>query len=269
MNENDNRKLEYEELYREGANVPDAALRLYQIVCVLREKCPWDSIQTHESLCTCMIEEAYEAVDAIQKNDTENLREELGDVLLQVVLNGIISEGDGEFTLTDVINDECEKMIRRHPHIFNESGDKPIDKVLERWENVKSKEHGDSRYSDRLKSVPDALPALMRAGKVQKRAAQIVRDYSDTDDAMAGTVEAIERLKESLSCGDQARAETALGDALFSLTGIARVRGIDPEAALNRRTSEFVTCFESVEESVRSRGADMRALQMKDLNKRG
>ena len=132
---------EYAALYVTADDEVAAAKRLYDIVRVLRQKCPWDKVQTHESLKTCMIEEAYEAVDAVDNDDMDNLKEELGDVMLQVMLNGVIAENNGEFTLTDIINDECEKMIRRHPHIFSSENSKTIDKVLEKWENVKSKEH--------------------------------------------------------------------------------------------------------------------------------
>ena len=112
---------EYARFEKKGENEKEAFARLYEIVKVLRVKCPWDSVQTHDSLRTCMIEEAYEAVDAIQREDTDNLREELGDVLLQVIFHGILAEEEESFTLTDVINEECEKMLRRHPHIFSGS----------------------------------------------------------------------------------------------------------------------------------------------------
>ena len=127
-------KKEYEELYSVKNNEGDALKRLAQIVKILRAECPWDREQTHESLTKCMIEEAYEAVEAIQNRDADNLREELGDVLLQVVFHSGLAEEENSFSLTDVINDECEKMIRRHPHIFLEENAKTIDKALEKWE---------------------------------------------------------------------------------------------------------------------------------------
>ena len=166
-------KTEYAPLYEAKQNEGDALIRLAEIIKVLREKCPWDSVQTHETLTRCMLEEAYEAVDAIQEHDVENLREELGDVLLQVVFHCNLSEEEGDFDLTDVINEECEKMIRRHPHIFLQEEVKTIDKALEKWENVKSKEHGEERYTDRLKRVPKALPALLRSSKVQGKASKL------------------------------------------------------------------------------------------------
>ncbi|MCI7679879.1 MAG: hypothetical protein MSS48_06670, partial [Clostridiales bacterium] len=127
-------KKKYAPLYEPAEEEGGACRRLFEIVRILRRECPWDSVQTHESLRTCMIEEAYEAVDAVNKNDTANLKEELGDVMLQVVLNSVIAEDDGRFSAVDVINGECEKMIRRHPHIFKEDSLKTIDKVLEKWE---------------------------------------------------------------------------------------------------------------------------------------
>ena len=128
-------KEKYASLMKAAANEDEAAKRLNEIVRILRKECPWDRKQTHESLIQGMIEEAYEAVDAIKCNDMPHLNEELGDVLLQVILHSVISEETDEFSLTSVINDECEKMIRRHPHIFADETAKSVDKVLEKWEN--------------------------------------------------------------------------------------------------------------------------------------
>ena len=147
-----------------------------------------DKVQTHETLKICMLEEAYEAVDAIQEKDTANLREELGDVLLQVVFHSDLSSEEGDFDLTDVINEECEKMLRRHPHIFLEEKVKTIDKALERWENMKSKEHNEKSYTERLQKVPRALPALLRSSKVQSKASKIGFDWEDAKGAF-GKVE--------------------------------------------------------------------------------
>ena len=176
-------KKEYEELYITKDKEGEALKRLIEIVKVLRKECPWDRVQTHETLTKCMIEEAYEVVDAIQNEDSINLREELGDVLLQVVFHSNLSENEGDFTIADVINEECEKMLRRHPHIFLEERAKTIDKALEKWENMKSREHGELSYSDRLTRVPKALPALIRSSKVQSKASKIGFDWKDASGA--------------------------------------------------------------------------------------
>ena len=137
----------YEPLFHSAENEANAIERLANIVRILRKECPWDKVQTHESLKRCMIEEAYESIDAIDNNDFINLREELGDVLLQVVFHADLAREESHFDLKDVINDECEKMIRRHPHIFSEETAKTVDKVVEKWENVKSKEHGNTTHN--------------------------------------------------------------------------------------------------------------------------
>ncbi len=158
-------------------------------------------MQTHETLTKCMIEEAYEVVDAIQNEDSINLREELGDVLLQVVFHSNLSENEGDFTIADVINEECEKMLRRHPHIFLEERAKTIDKALEKWENMKSREHGELSYSDRLTRVPKALPALIRSSKVQSKASKIGFDWKDASGAFDKLEEELDELRESLGAG--------------------------------------------------------------------
>ena len=176
-------KEKYIHLCEEASDNRSAIDRLYEIVKVLRVQCPWDRVQTHESLRPGMLEEAYETVDAIDNQDMVNLREELGDVLLQVVFHSILGEEASNFDLKDVINEECEKMIRRHPHVFLQENanntPKSIDKVLEKWENIKEKERGETKTASRLAKVPRALPALTRAYKVQKKAAEVGFDWDD------------------------------------------------------------------------------------------
>lgn len=198
--------------------------RLAEIIAILRVECPWDRVQTHESLRAGMLEEAYEVVEAIDNKDLANLREELGDVLLQVVFHAHIEEERGGFDLTDVINEECEKMIRRHPHVFLEESEnnhaKSIDKVLEKWENIKVQERGDKRVTSRMEKVPKALPALTRANKIQKRAAESGFDWDD----ISGAFDKVkEEYREVISCcqdenKDAARLKEEVGDLLFLLS---------------------------------------------------
>lgn len=257
---------EYAELYITAEDEVEAAKRLFDIVRVLRQKCPWDKVQTHESLKTCMMEEAYEAIDAVNNNDVDNLKEELGDVMLQVALNGVIAENDGEFTLTDVINDECEKMIRRHPHIFLEEKSKTIDKVLEKWENVKSKEHGDSRVTDRLQNIPKALPALLRSSKVQKKASQVGFDWKNADEAYPKIEEELAELKEACGTGNQEAITEELGDLLFSIVNVSRLLGINPEEALNGSTTKFVNRFAFIEDKAIERGLDINSMTLEEMD---
>jgi len=257
---------EYAALYVTADDEVAAAKRLYDIVRVLRQKCPWDKVQTHESLKTCMIEEAYEAVDAVDNDDMDNLKEELGDVMLQVMLNGVIAENNGEFTLTDIINDECEKMIRRHPHIFSSENSKTIDKVLEKWENVKSKEHGDSKVTDRLLDVPKALPALLRSQKVQSRASQVGFDWDSAGEAFPKIEEELGELKEACETGDMRVIKDELGDLLFSTVNVSRLLGINPEEALNGSTTKFVDRFAFIEEKAIERKKDIKSMSLEEMN---
>lgn len=257
---------EYARFEKKGENEKEAFRRLYEIVKVLRVKCPWDSAQTHDSLRTCMIEEAYEAVDAIQRKDTGNLREELGDVLLQVVFHGILAEEENSFTLTDVINEECEKMLSRHPHIFLGDEVKSIDKALEKWENIKSVEHGQISYTDRLRSVPDALPALMKSNKVQSRAAKAGFDWDSIDGALDKISEELAEFKEAYASGDRGAIDEELGDLLFSVVNAARFAGTDPEDALNGATRKFTERFAEVEAAAIEEGRDMKDMSLDELD---
>ena len=159
--------------------------------------CPWDKVQTHESLRADMLEEAYEAVDAIDKGDMDNLKEELGDVLMQVVFHSSIEAQKGGFTLDDVIQGICEKMVYRHPHVFGEISVDTAEQVLVNWEALKKKEKHMQTQTDVLKSVPDALPALTRAKKVQKKAADVGFDFYEAGGAMEKVAEEIRELQKT------------------------------------------------------------------------
>lgn len=257
---------EYARFEKAGKDEKEALERLYEIVKVLRAKCPWDSVQTHDSLRTCMLEEAYEVVDAIERKDDDNLREELGDVLLQVVFHGILAEEEDLFTLTDVINEECEKMLRRHPHIFSGEEAKTVDKALEKWDNMKSTEHGQTSHTDRLRSVPGALPALMKSSKVQSRAAKAGFDWDSIDGALDKVVEELDEFKRAYQWGSRDHIDEELGDLLFSVVNVARFAGTDPEDALNRATRKFVERFSKVEDAARNAGKTMDSMSLADLD---
>lgn len=261
------KKTEYAPLYEAKDNEGEALVRLAEIIKVLRVKCPWDSVQTHDTLTKCMLEEAYEAVDAIQERNVENLREELGDVLLQVVFHCNLSEEEGDFNLTDVINEECEKMIRRHPHIFSEEGVKTIDKALEKWENVKSKEHGEARYTDRLQRVPKALPALLRSSKVQGKASKVGFDWDDASGAFDKLEEEIRELRCAYEKGDAQNMTEEFGDLLFSMVNVSRFLEIDPEDALNQTTAKFINRFDIMERFASERGLDFAELSLEEMDK--
>lgn len=246
----------YEPLFHSAKNEADAIERLTNIVHILRKECPWDKVQTHESLKRCMIEETYESIEAIDNNDFINLREELGDVLLQVVFHADLAHEESYFDLKDVINDECEKMIRRHPHIFSEETAKTVDKVVEKWENVKSKEHGNTTHTQRLKDVPKSLPALLRSEKVLKRAADANFEQSDLDTSLKDAIDVIEKIRNVDSEVGQSELSDRIGDLLLSIVNASRLAGVDPEDALSFATKKFINRFELQEQMASVKDAE-------------
>lgn len=259
-------KEEYKSLFNESKNTEDAMKRLISIVKILRKECPWDRVQTNESLEKCMLEESYEAVDAIRNRNFENLKEELGDVLLQVIMHSEIASESQNFDIKDVINDECDKMIRRHPHIFAEENLKTVDKVLEKWENVKDAEHGICSYTDRLLSVPDALPALMKSEKVQKRASEAGFDWEDINYPIEKVKEEISEFIEAYESGNQEKIKDELGDILFATVNVSRFANVDSEAALTGATKKFIKRFAVVEDIVNATGKSMADFTIEELD---
>ena len=257
---------EYAELYEPASTNGEAIERLARIIKILRKLCPWDKVQTHESLRRCMIEEAYEVVDAVDRNDKDNLREELGDVMLQVVMHAEIASENESFDLVDAINDECDKMIRRHPHIFSTFSAKTVDKVLEKWENVKSKEHGNIKQTQRLTDVPRALPALIRSEKVQKRAAEVGFDWDDIEEPLKKVQEEFAEFCEAREEHDTGSMMDELGDLLFSVVNVARFADIDPEEALNAATDKFIKRFGMLESKAESLGKRLQDMSLSEMD---
>lgn len=265
-------KKEYEYLAETARTSKEAIDRLKDLIAVLRKECPWDKKQTHHTLRKCMIEEAYEVVEAIETEDVENLREELGDVMLQVVFHSNLAEEKGRFDLTDVINEECEKMIRRHPHVFLEETSnnnvKSIDKVLEKWENIKAEEKKSTSSTDRLESVPKALPALMRAAKVQKRAADVGFDWDHVSGALDKIKEETDEMIEA--CGEENNSEhiaEELGDLLFSVVNASRFLKVDAEEALNLATNKFIRRFAYIERESLACGRALEDMSLTEMDK--
>jgi len=259
----------YAKLYEEGKTAPEALGRLDEIIRLLRsdEGCPWDKVQTHESIRACMIEEAYEAADAIDKADFDNLEEELGDVLLQVVFHAGLAEDEKKFDLCSIINRECEKMIRRHPHVFSNKNAETIDKALEKWDNVKRKEKGNASYTDSLLSVPDALPALIRSFKIQEKAAIAGFDWDDASGAFAKVEEETGELLEIYRGNDHIRIIEEVGDLLFAVVNVARFLGVNPEEALNFTSSKFIYRFRFIEETAKLSGRTMEELSLEEMDR--
>ncbi|MFV0517542.1 MAG: nucleoside triphosphate pyrophosphohydrolase [Aminipila sp.] len=258
---------EYSHLYKTAQDEQEAITRLIDIVAILRKECPWDKVQTHESLRKCMVEEAYETVEAINNKDFDNLEEELGDVLLQVVFHSGLAKESERFDLISVINKECEKMLRRHPHIFLKETVKTIDKALEKWENVKRNEKGSTDCSSRLNSVPKVLPALMRSYKVQSRAAEVGFDWDDIKEAFYKVKEETEELIEVYTKDDKDSITEELGDLLFSVVNVARFLKIDPEEALNLTSDKFIRRFSFIEETAKSQGKILEDMSLQEMDK--
>lgn len=253
----------------DGATDEDALRRLIRIIEVLRAPggCPWDIEQTHDSLIRPMIEEAYEVVEAIEKDDMVNLREELGDVLLQVVFHSDIEREKGSFTIKDVANEECNKMINRHPHVFKEKIDGlTAEGVLANWEVIKSEEKKDKSQTASMKKIPRGLPALLRADKVQAKAAKVGFDWPDVSGAFEKVAEETLEIKEAMKEKDQKHIFEEVGDLLFAAVNVARFLDVDPEKALNHTTEKFMKRFSYVEETAQAEGKNLSDMTLKEMD---
>lgn len=215
--------------------------------------CEWDTVQTFETIAPYTIEEAYEVADAIQRNDMDALKDELGDLLLQVVFHSQIASDEGHFSFDDVVDAVCEKMIRRHPHIFGEAKDSPG------WEQLKAEERAETGNSSALDGVALALPALLRAQKIQKRAARVGFDWPDKEPVKAKLLEELDEVEQA---EDQDHIHEEIGDLLFSAVNLARHYGVDAEQALSDATRKFSLRFNKVEGSV---SGDMKEMSIDEL----
>lgn len=241
---------------------------LIEIMKILRSEngCPWDKEQTHKSIRKDFIEEVYEAVEAIDTDDTELLREELGDVLLQVVFHSQIEAENNSFTFDDVANDICQKLIIRHPHVFGDIKVSDSDEVLKNWNNIKQDTKGQETYTETLESICKALPALMRAQKTGQRAKRAGMDFQDVNCAVERLEEEISELKQALMSNNSELIEEEIGDVLFSAVNVSRLTGIDAEEALSKSTDKFIKRFAAAEKMIRCDGQNMKALTIDQLD---
>ncbi|WRS28238.1 nucleoside triphosphate pyrophosphohydrolase [Oscillospiraceae bacterium MB08-C2-2] len=232
---------------------------LLAIMALLRGEggCPWDREQTHQSIRQNFIEETYEAVEAIDSGDTALLREELGDVLLQVVFHTRMEEEQSSFDFGDVCNDICKKLIVRHPHIFGDGKADTAKEVLSNWEDIKKQTKGQTTQTEVLENVPRVLPALMRSAKVQHRAAKVGFDYPDVERAFRDMRSEVEELDQAIKEQSSAHILEELGDLLFSVVNVARFLEIDPEYALGKACDKFIHRFSVVEGLAKDRGINM------------
>ncbi len=238
------------------------------IMEILRSEsgCPWDREQDHQSIRLNLLEEAYEAAEAIDKQDDAAMCEELGDVLLQVVFHARMAEESGSFDFDAICDGICKKLILRHPHVFGDVEAKDADTVLDNWEKIKHVEKHQSTATETLTSVPVAFPALMRAAKVQKRAGKAGFDWQDMAGPLQKIAEETDKLKEAVASGEDAAIQEELGDLLFSVVNVSRFLKVDAEDALQRATDKFIARFAKVEALARERGIVMETSDLETLD---
>lgn len=241
---------------------------LVEIVRVLRAPggCPWDAEQTHTSIRENFLEETYEVIEAIDTLDPELMREELGDVLLQVVMHSDMATEDGWFTMDDVANDICQKLIIRHPHVFGDVVVNSTGDVLKNWDDIKRQTKKQKTQSEAMAAIPATYPALMKAQKVQSKARKAGFDWDDPTGAFEKIYEETAELKEALADGDEARIEDELGDLLFSAVNVARFCHCDAETALEKATRKFMARYTVTERLAREKGIDMKESSIEVLD---
>ena len=241
---------------------------LIDIMKILRGDggCPWDRAQTHQSIKYCLLEEACEAMEAMDKKSPDDFADELGDVLLQVVFHSEMAEETGTFSIQDVLNHICGKLISRHTHIFGNDKTNNTNEALDLWEENKKAEKGLRTQSELMHDVCSYLPALMRAAKVQKKAAKVGFDWEDASGAFEKLTEETEELKAAVKAGSSENIEEELGDLLFSCVNVSRFLDVNPEEALKNATNKFISRFEKVEQAAKKDGKDLNDMSLAEMD---
>lgn len=240
----------------------DAFHELVIIVRRLRAECPWDREQTHQSIRHSLIEEAYETVEALDENNLDELKKELGDLLLHIVMHATMAEQANEFTLKDVIGEITDKLIRRHPHVFGEEKLDDAHAVKKNWEKLKLQEGRTSI----LDGVPKHLPALQRALRVQERAAKVGFDWKHENDVWKKVHEEVDEFKRALKKKNRLKKEEEFGDFLFALVNYARFVGVEPETALRRTVEKFTRRFQYIERELKRNGKDIHDSNLEEMD---
>lgn len=238
--------------------------RFLDVLDELREKCPWDRKQTNESLRPNSIEEVYELSDALVADDTQNICKELGDVLLHVAFYAKIASEKGQFDIADVCNRLCDKLIYRHPHVFGTVKAETAGEVCKNWEQLKMSEKGGNKSI--LSGVPVSMPSLIKAFRMQEKAANVGFDWDTKEDVWAKVREEIAELQVEFDKGDVVNSEKELGDLLFSIVNVARKYGINPDNALEQTNSKFRRRFNYVEECSLGQGMDIRDMTLAQMD---
>ncbi|MEA2102493.1 MAG: nucleoside triphosphate pyrophosphohydrolase [Thermodesulfobacteriota bacterium] len=242
--------------------------RLVAIIARLRAPggCPWDAEQTHQSISPGMVEEVFEAVEAIEDNDMEHLKEELGDVLLHVVFHSVIAVEDNDFTIEEVINSISDKLVYRHPHVFAGVTVEDSAEVKKNWEILKQQEKGKEDRVSLLDGIPKALPALLYARKIQAKAARIGFDWPDPKGAIEKVREEADELLTEIENNDHHAMEDEIGDLLFSIVNVARFCRVDPETALRGTNTKFKQRFARIEAEAKARNITLEDMTLEDMD---
>ena len=238
---------------------------LLEIIRLLRSEdgCPWDKVQTHRSIRRGLLEEAYEAAEAIDNDDSVLLREELGDVLMQVVFHADIESDAGRFTMDDVCDGVVKKLLFRHPHVFGDGREDSPESVLVSWDKLKRQEKGQKTVADSMDSVARSLPGLWRAEKLQKKASAAGFEWPDVQGALAKLEEEVSELRRAVEDGGNVPDE--LGDVLFAAVKVGRFCGCDPEDAVNGTCEKFIRRFRAVEEGAAAQGREVSQLTLEEM----
>ena len=242
----------------------DSFERLLDIMDELREKCPWDREQTFESLRKLTIEEVYELGDAILRSDLKEIKKELGDVLLHIVFYAKIGSESNTFDIGDVINNLTDKLIYRHPHVFGTTEVVNSREVEENWEALKLKEKG--RGKRVLEGVPDSLPALVKANRIQEKARGVGFDWEQKEQVWDKVKEELAEFEHEIRANDQKKMEQELGDLMFSLVNVARLYDIDPESALERTNMKFIRRFNYLEDQTLLKGRSLHSMSLEEMD---
>ncbi len=229
----------------------------------LRKECPWDREQTHASIRHSLIEETYEVVEAIDNNNMEELKKELGDILLHVVFHANIAEEQNEFSLKQVIDGITGKLIYRHPHVFSDTKVESTDHIIQNWEKLKK---GEGRES-LMDGVPKELPALLRAHRLTDKASRVGFDWEKKEDAWKKVDEEMRELHHAIESGKQEDVEAEFGDLLFAMVNYSRFINVNPENALRQTVSKFITRFQYIEKRLKEMGKDIHSSSLEEMDK--
>ncbi len=247
-----------------GSNFSNFA-KLVEIMEKLRgpDGCPWDKAQKREDLKTYLLEETYEVLDAIEEKSDEKLKEELGDLLLQIVFHAQISKEEKKFDIEDVCKEINEKLIRRHPHVFSNTEAKTPEVVLKNWEKIKK---GEKRGKSALEGVPKTLPALLKSYRLQEKAGRVGFDWEETKQVEKKVKEELKELKEAMNKGIKQKIREELGDLLFAIVNLSRFLKIDPEDALQSANEKFIRRFKTIEKKARIKGKELHGMTLAEMD---